>query len=358
MTDGVHLGTNEREWEQTADGTLRVAVVGLGWWASEQVLPAVAETDNCEVTVGVSGSPDKRERALMEWETVEHALSYEHFADGTAVDAYDAVYVCTPNALHLPHVETAAEFGKAVLCEKPMEASVDRARRVVEVCDEADVDLMVGYRMQTDRALRAVRRLVRDGVVGDPVHVHSHMSQTISQMFDDPSHWRLHPDLAGPGTSVTDLGVYPINTSRFVLDADPVSVSAATWSGDDEWFDDVPDERASFDLAFPDGVHALCSVSQNAYHTAEFRVVGTDGEIRLRPGFFGSQSNELLVSTPDGETAVTYDPVNQMAELFAYFSDRVLGEQPIHADGEHGLVDIEVVEAVYESGADGERKSL
>lgn len=39
-----------------------------------------------------------------------------------AADAYDAVYVVTPNALHLPHVEAAASLGKAVLCEKPMEA--------------------------------------------------------------------------------------------------------------------------------------------------------------------------------------------------------------------------------------------
>ncbi|WP_257297765.1 D-xylose 1-dehydrogenase Gfo6 [Haloarchaeobius sp. FL176] len=353
-----YLGTDDRDWETTADGTLRVAIVGLGWWSRERVLPALADLENCAATVGVSGSSAKREQVVADWPSVEHGLSYDEFAAGEAVGAYDAVYVCTPNALHLPHVETAAEFGKAVLCEKPMEASVERAERLVAACQAEDVPLMVGYRMQTDRAARAVRRLVREGVVGDPVTVHAHMSQPIAEMFDDPSHWRLDPDLAGAGASVTDLGVYPINTSRFVLDADPEAVTASTWSSESEWFERVPDERASFQLAFPDGVTALCSVSQNAYKTAEFRVVGTAGEVRMRPGFFGAQENELLLSTPVGETSVTYEPADQMRELFCFFADRVLAGKTIPADGQHGLVDMHVVEAVYDAAEDETRRKL
>jgi len=59
--------------------------------------------------------------------TIDHAITYDEYHDGVAADAYDAVYVCTPNALHLPYVETAAELGKDVLCEKPMEGSLERA---------------------------------------------------------------------------------------------------------------------------------------------------------------------------------------------------------------------------------------
>ena len=120
----------------------------------------------------------------------------------------------------------------------------------------------------------------------------------------------------------------------------------------------VPDERASFQLAFPDGVTALCSVSQNAYKTAEFRVVGTAGEVRMRPGFFGAQENELLLSTPVGETSVTYEPADQMRELFCFFADRVLGGKSIPADGRHGLADMRVVEAVYDAAEDETRRQL
>ena len=52
--------------------------------------------------------------AAEEISTVESTLTYEELTDGAATDEYDAVYVCTPNALHLPYAETAAEHGSSV----------------------------------------------------------------------------------------------------------------------------------------------------------------------------------------------------------------------------------------------------
>jgi len=63
----------------------------------------------------------------------------------------------TPNASHAEYVEMAADFGKAVLCEKPIAASVEGAERIVEACDEADVPPMIAYRMQTNPLVRPAR---------------------------------------------------------------------------------------------------------------------------------------------------------------------------------------------------------
>ena len=84
---------------------------------------------------------------------------------------------------------------------------------------------MVAYRMQTDPTIRRLRSVISDGALGDPVTVQSHMSQPLPEFFgvDD---WRLDPSMAGRGCSVSDLGVYPINTTRFLLDTDPDSVVA------------------------------------------------------------------------------------------------------------------------------------
>ncbi|OYR80802.1 hypothetical protein DJ72_11860, partial [Halorubrum distributum] len=46
------------------------------------------------------------------------------------------------------------------LCEKPLEVTPERARRLVSACRDADVPLMVGYRMQTDPAVRRLRDLL------------------------------------------------------------------------------------------------------------------------------------------------------------------------------------------------------
>jgi predicted dehydrogenase len=121
----------ERDWQTAEDpGTVRVAMVELGWWTRTEAVPAVEESAFCETTVLVSGSKEKAQDSTGLAESIEHGLTYEEFHDGAAAAAYDAVYICTPNARHLPFVETAAALGKDVLCEKPMEATVPRAREI------------------------------------------------------------------------------------------------------------------------------------------------------------------------------------------------------------------------------------
>ncbi len=339
-----------RDWQQMEDGTVRLAMVGLGWWTREMAIPAVEESDLCETSVVVSRSKEKAESVARETGTIAHGLTDEEFHDGAAADAYDAVYVVTPNALHLPYVETAADLGKDVLCEKPMEATVDRAEELVAAADAGGVTLMVGYRMHTEPAVRRMKELIADGFVGEPRQMHGHMSQ---QMLDEvnpnPDQWRLDPALAGYGSTVMDIGLYPINTARFVLDDDPVAVQAMMDSSH-EAFDRVPDERTGFQLAFPDGVYAACTASQAAYHASHLKVVGTEGEITLEPAFFDRRPRGLRVSRAGVTTDVEFERVNQMTEEFDYFADRVLSGTDPYPDGEHGLADMRIMEAIYCAG--------
>jgi xylose dehydrogenase (NAD/NADP) len=354
MTDLERFLTefDRRDWQETETGTLRIAMIGLGWWTREFAIPAVAASDLCVTTVAVTGTPEKAERAVAENDSIEHGISYEQFHDGAATDAYDAVYICTPNALHLQYVETAADLGKAVLCEKPMEASVERAEAVAAAC-EGTVPLMIAYRMQTEPAVRRMRELVEAGVVGEPRQIHGHMSQRLLRIIDDPDQWRLNPDLAGEGASVTDLGIYPINTARFVLGADPQRVSA-TMTSESGAFDRVPDERAAFQLEFPGGLQATCTASQNNHLTGQFKLVGSEGALTLEPAFFDDDDRELRIDVNGSTTTVDFDSVDQMTEEFEYFADRVLRGEPVEPDGDHGLVDMYAIEAVYEAADRGE----
>ena len=362
-------GFDRRDWQAAdpGDGPVRLAMVGIGWWTREQAIPAVEASELCVTTVAVSGHRGKAEAVVDDVATVEAGVTYEEFVAGEAADAYDAAYVCTPNARHLPYVRAAADHGKDVLCEKPMEASAERAEAMVEACDDAGVRLMVGYRMQTEPAIRRARELVRAGLVGEPVHVTGHNAQPLLEMIPDHDQWRLDPDLAGPGTSVTDLGVYPINTARFVLDAEPVAVSA-TMHSSAEGFERVPDERASFEVEYAGGdgtvrtdgpgekrVLGSFAASQNAARSSRFSVVGTEGAVTLEPAFAMEPRRTLTVARGDASAEVAFEPANQMTEEFDYFADRVLTGREVGPDGAHGLVDVRTIEAVYEAAATGER---
>ncbi|GKZ13955.1 D-xylose 1-dehydrogenase Gfo6 [Haladaptatus sp. T7] len=356
MTLADHLDDfTRRDWETATDSDERVrfALVGLGWFTTEMVVPALRDSDRCEIGALVSGSAEKAAR-LRDETGAARALSYEEFHAGEGVDAYDAVYIATPNATHLEFAETAADLGKAVLCEKPMEVSAARAERLVEVCDEAGVQLMVGYRMHVNPAVRRMHDLVREGFVGDPVLVEGSMCQNVfEQITPDPNQWRLDADLAG-GSALIDLGIYPLNTARFVLDSDPVSAQGTTRSPH-EHFAGV-DQHVSFEVAFDNGVTAACVASQYAQKGSEFSVTGTEGKLTLSPAFFGEA--QLTVERGDAAAAFSVAPVNEEREEFDYFADRLLADRDPGPDGAHGLVDMRTIEAIYESAETGERVAV
>ncbi|MFB6093844.1 MAG: D-xylose 1-dehydrogenase Gfo6 [Halanaeroarchaeum sp.] len=341
-----------RDWETEADGTIRFALVGMGWWTTDMVLPAIEACDRCTATAVVSGTPEKRERAVAEYDTVETAMDYGEFEEGVDADAYDAVYVCTPNAVHLGSVEAAVERGQDVLVEKPMEATVERARELAAVANEGDATVMVAYRMHTEPSVRYARELVRAGVIGEPQFVQGQMSQTLLELIEDPDQWRLDPDLSGYGTSVMDIGIYPLNTARYLLDADPVSVQSMMRSSAPN-FEDVEDEVATFEVAFDDGTLAALAASQNAQETSRLDVVGTEGRLAFDPAFHGV--SELRVTTGDATIDVDLPQVDQMEEEFAYFAAKVLADEPVHPDADHGLTDLEAIAAIHAAAARGER---
>lgn len=340
---------DEQDWRTATEGTVRYALIGLGWWTSDVAIPAIEASTFCETTVLISSSRDKAER-LADEHDVEHALTYDEYHDGELADEYDAVYIGTPNAFHLEYAETAASLGKGVLCEKPMEADVERATKMVEACQESDAPLMVAYRMQTEPAVRRARELLDAGFIGDPVYVYGNNSQPLLEMIPDPDQWRLNPDLTGYGTSVMDLGIYSINTARFLLDRDPQSVQAQLYS-EHEAFEDVDDERASFMLDFGDGVQMVSTASQNGQQDTILRITGTEGQIELSPAFHGEcqlhvKRGDLSVDVEHGEM----DAVDEMEFEFDYFADRLLTGADIYPDGEHGLVDMQVVDAIHRAG--------
>lgn len=346
---------DERDWQVTdheSGDTIRIALIGLGVWTIEQAIPAIEESDFCETTVVVSSSNEKAASVAADVDTVKHGITYEEYHDGVATDSYDAVYICTPNATHSEYAKTAAEFGKAVLCEKPMEINSERADRMVTVCEETDTLLMIAYRMQTEPAVRRARDLIRDGFIGEPVHVHGHMSDLLLESIPDPDQWRLRPELSG-GCSLIDIGLYSLNTTRFLLDDDPISVYGST-NSQHELFRDV-DERATFQLEFPKGVTAACSASHNGYESSFLSVVGTDGEVKIEPAFFPWTDRRLTVKYGGTMSEFTFDQVNQMTEEFDYFADCLLSDRNPVPDGLHGLRDIEIIEAIYESAEAGTR---
>ncbi|SFS67202.1 D-xylose 1-dehydrogenase Gfo6 [Halostagnicola kamekurae] len=334
-----------RDWErESVDGTVRLAVVGIGGFAENRAIPGVRAGTYCEPTVLVTGSP-RRTRPVADEFGVDHVLAYDDYLAGELEGEYDAVYVSTPNAFHAKYARSAAERGKHVICEKPLETSAERAREIADACARAGVTLMTAYRLQLEPTVRRCRELVAAGVIGDVVQVHGGFSHPLLE-FADADTWRLDPDLAGGGALV-DLGIYPINTTRYLLDADPVSAYASTHSIDDP-FDRV-DEHVSVQLEFPGDATAACTASFDAHASSQLQVVGTNGMISVSSPFGGVVPQDIVVESGEMRTEYTGPPVDEVREEFDYFGYCVLTGTRPEPDGADAIVDLRIIDAAYES---------
>ncbi|WP_254528580.1 D-xylose 1-dehydrogenase Gfo6 [Natrinema gelatinilyticum] len=343
-----------RDWQrEPARGRIRLAVIGVGSFARQRALPAIADSTYCETSVLVARSPG-RVSDVVEKYGANHVVSYDGFLAGDHVDAYDAIYIAAPNAFHGRYATTAAEYGKHVLCEKPLEITVDRARTVVDACADAGVTLMTAYRLQTEPTVRRTRELVREDVIGDVVQVHGGFSHPL--LTDSgPDTWRLDPDIAGGGALV-DLGIYPLNTIRFVLDSEPTGVYATTRS-EDSPFANV-DEHVAFQLDYETDVTASCTASFDAHASSALEFVGTEGMIDIESPFGGVVPQEMTIESGDMRMEYTGPRIDEVREEFDYFGYCVLTGTDPEPDGEDGVMDLRTVEAAYESAETGYRVDL
>ncbi len=342
-----------RDWQEIEEGTVRVAVVGLGGFARNRALPAIRDSEFCELAVLVSGSSEKATDLANQF-GVERVIDYEAFHAGEAGEEYDAVYIATPPAFHPEYAERAAALGKHVLCEKPLAADVEGAEGMVDAFAELDQLLMTAYRLRTEPAIRRMREMIREGVIGDPVQIHGGFSTRLLDTAE-PDSWRLDPAIAGGG-ALLDLGIYPLNTSRFLLNADPIAVGTET-TGSEPPFDRV-EAHAALQLTFPEGVTASCTASFDAHPDSRLQILGTDGQLLVRSPFGGDVSQEIVVERGAAQTRAVGEPVDEVREEFEYFAHCVLTGQECEADGEDGLADQRIIEAAYKAAETGTRIPL
>lgn len=349
-------GFSNRDWQTSAhDEHVNFAVVGIGDFASRRALPALRDADFCEPTVLVTGSRGESKQIAAEF-GIDRVISYVDYHNGVAVDEYDVAYVATPNSHHLEYITTAAELGKDVLCEKPLEATVDRAERAINTCSSAGVELMVAYRLQTDPAVRRIREMIRDGSIGKPVHITGQFCIHILGGSRTIDNWRFDPGRSGGG-ALMDVGIYPINTSRFFLDTDPIAVQATTSAPDAE-FEDV-DEHATFQLEFPGDCTGSYMVSYDAQEVDRLQIIGSDGQITLESAFFSQAARRVVIQRGLNNRFEYAGPgINEIREEFDYLAERLLSGHEIEPDGRDGLVDLQVIRAAYESANEGNRVEI
>src|SRR5690606_19528913 len=124
---------------------VRWAIVGLGSFGINQVIPGFADAHQSRMTAFVSGNAAKA-RDLGARHGVSRFYDYANF-DTMQDDAeIDCVYIVLPVGLHAEYTVRALEAGKHVLCEKPMASTSAECERMIAAAKASNRQLGVAYR--------------------------------------------------------------------------------------------------------------------------------------------------------------------------------------------------------------------
>lgn len=324
---------------------IRYAVVGLGWFAQEAAMPAFAQTENSELVALVSDDPEKLEELGQKY-GVQHTYSYEQYEDCLTSGEVDAVYIALPNHLHCEYTVRAANQAIHVLCEKPMAITEDECEQMMHACENNAVKLMIAYRLHLDPANMQAVEVMRSGQIGEPRLFNSVFSQQVQA-----GNIRVRK-VVGGGT-LDDIGIYCINAARYLFQDEPIEVFAVAATKGEQRFSEV-EEMTSAILRFPNERLASFTCSFGAAKVSTYQVVGTEGDLRVEPAYtwHGEIKHTL---TANGQTQErTFEPHDQLAAEFTYFSDCILQNQDPEPSGMEGLNDVRIIRALYQSIEQGQ----
>ncbi|MEN9568957.1 MAG: hypothetical protein RL172_188 [Bacteroidota bacterium] len=325
---------------------LNIALCGLGRYAG-YLAEGLQQAQYCTLAGIVTGTKAKAAAWQKQYNIPDaNIYNYENFDEIASNKNIDLVYIVLPNAMHKAFTIRAARAGKHVIVEKPMGLTAAECTQMMQACQQAGVQLAVGYRLHYEPYNLEIKRLGQQKILGQVRLIETSLGYKTS----DPAEWRLNKALAGGGP-LMNIGIYCVQAARYVLGEEPVAVTAQFGPvTNPELFKEV-EESITWQLHFASGAVATSSSSYNC-SIDRFFASADNGFFELSPAIsYGPFKGRSSL----GE--FKFDVINQQAVQCDEIAKPILAGTPLpnHITGIEGFKDLKVMDAIYAAATSGNK---
>lgn len=318
---------------------VRVGFVGFGRQAEIHAGAMATMPQQFALSAVCDVTPSRQEAARAQFDMP---------ADGD-LDAFlhrdlELVFITTNSSSHHDIALKVAAAGKHMVVEKPLAMTSQEASEMLEAARRHRVLLTCFHNRRWDPDVRRVRRVVREGTLGDLFLVENRSaSSRPAQAFGTPDFnqaWRVTRALGG-GT-IFDFGPHWFDQVLSVVPGRVVQVYADVrhlkWGDADDHFD--------VKLVFEGGCRATVSKTDVAYQAwPKWMVFGMRGTLR-------HDEATCRVRTESGEELVQ-DEGDPAVDLFQNFYDAIRRGAPLAVTGEEAKRNVDLIDASIRSAAEG-----
>lgn len=187
---------------------INIGVIGYGYWGPNLVRN-FAEIANAQVTKVSDFKPELLAKAQARYPTIQVTTDCRDIFTDPKIDA---VVIATPVSTHFDLALAALQAGKHVLVEKPMTASSEQAKRLIEEAEKRNLVLMVDHTFVYTGAVRKMHELISSNRLGD-IYYYDSVRVNLGLFQHDVN-------------VIWDLAVHDLSIMNYLLPSQPYAVSA------------------------------------------------------------------------------------------------------------------------------------
>jgi predicted dehydrogenase len=325
--------------------TLKVAMVGLGWWGQNMVR-WLKGNGKLELAWLVDVNPASAAFAGQQ------GLPFTTDLAAVLKDPkVEAVVLATPHSLHCEQIVAAAAAKKQVFCEKPLcmsKADVDRAIAAVQA---AGVTLAVGHERRFEPPIQELFRLAKSGELGTLLQIEGNFSQD-KFLTINADNWRL-TEKEAPAGPMTATGIHMLDLSVGLLGPAARAHAAVKQLGSHLKNGDT----LGIMVNFKSGANAMITAILATPFYGRFTLFGSLGWAEVRDKDHPeTPKGWTLTKNIRGKQPETHDypPVNPVIANLEAFADAARGVAPYPVPQEQMAANVAALEAIIKSAASGE----
>ena len=285
--------------------TVRIGIVGMGWWACDVHIPNFLRVSDAEIAALCSRKPENIERGREALKGRADPAAFSSYDELLASDAVDAVALCTPNSTHGAMALQALRAGKHVLVEKPIATDPAECPPIVEEAERQGLVVQLGVELRYSDVVQTMRRLIGQGAVGEPAILRTNVWRQWGLLKG----WRA--DMSCSGGLIHELAVHYIDVFNALVASPPQWASSP--GGSRLGIRDV--DYAFVTVGYEGGAVAafeMCLFAAGGGTDIPIEVVGPEGRL------VGEVVGGTVELWPKGGEPQDHSPQRTDAEVFGF----------------------------------------
>ena len=284
---------------------------------------------------------------------------YKDYTEMLKDPAIDVVSICTPSGMHMDMAIAAAKAGKHILCEKPLDVTLDKIDLMIEATRKAKVKLGGVFQRRTFEESKLLKKTIESGKMGKMILGDAYLKYTRSAEYYKSAGWRATWDLDGGG-ALMNQGVHGIDLINWMMGG-----ISSVYAKCDTKVHNIPVEDTALAIVtFKSGAWGVIEGTTSVWPGMEtrFEVSGSKGTVVLEESRFlkwaiEGEGEKKAETGPALKAGAHSDPAAiAVSGHIAHVKDMVEAirenRDPM-VTGEEGRKAVELILAIYESSKKG-----